>query len=171
MTRSWLIILGLAAVGCGLLAGAPSAKRAPRVLFNTTASAPLGFYRVDQGWPRLGDLIVVRPPVGLSRWMAMRGYLPRNVPLLKRLAAGEGQRVCGLDGRVLIDGRGVVRVLTTDHLGRRLTPFAGCRRLGPDEIFLLNPDAPGSLDGRYFGPLSRRTVVGRATPIWTWGAS
>ena len=171
MTRSWVIILSLAAAGCGLLAGAPSAERAPRVLFNTTASAPLGFYRVEPGPPRLGDLIVVRPPAELALWMATRGYLPRNVPLLKRLAAGEGQSVCGLDGRVLVDGRSLAHASTKDHLGRRLTPFTGCRRLGPDEIFLLNPDAPGSLDGRYFGPLSRRSIVGRATPLWTWSAS
>jgi hypothetical protein len=31
----------------------------------------------------------------------------------------------------------------------------------------MNPDAPDSFDGRYFGVLKTHDVIGRATPIWT----
>ncbi len=39
--------------------------------------------------------------------------------------------------------------------------------LQPGEVFLMNPTAPDSLDGRYFGPLPASSIVGRAVPLWT----
>jgi type IV secretory pathway protease TraF len=31
----------------------------------------------------------------------------------------------------------------------------------------MNPSVPDSLDGRYFGSLPARDVIGRATPLYT----
>lgn len=154
---------------CLLLAITPT-TRPPRLVFNTTASAPLGFYLVDAGAPTVGDMVVVRPPRDLALWMAGRGYLPSNVPLIKRVAASGGQTVCGRDGEVHIDENAVAKALPRDRLGRRLTPFTGCVRLADGDVFLLNAETLDSLDGRYFGLLPRDAVVGRATAIWTWGA-
>jgi hypothetical protein len=52
-----------------------------------------------------------------------------------------------------------------DHSGRPRPVWQSCRVIGYSEIFLMNPDEPGSLDGRDFGPvacgtLARRTVGG-----------
>lgn len=171
MTRPPWITLGAGFVACCLLASVPSERRTPMIVFNTTTSAPVGFYRIDQPPPQVGDLVVVRPPPELASWMAARRYLPRNVPLIKYIAALGGQHVCGREGRVLIDGQRAAVTLPKDRLGRRLHPFEGCRRLQADEVFLLNAEAPHSLDGRYFGPLPSASVVGRATPLWTWSGS
>lgn len=154
---------------CLLLAITPTA-RPPRLVFNTTASAPLGFYLVDAVAPTVGDIVVVRPPHDLALWMAGRGYLPSNVPLIKRVAASGGQTVCGQQGEVRIDGVPVAKILLRDRLGRQLTPFTRCIRLADGDVFLLNAEMPDSLDGRYFGPLPRHAIVGRATAIWTWSA-
>ena len=54
-----------------------------------------------------------------------------------------------------------------DRLGRPLPAWFGCRKLRSGELFVMNPAAPGSFDGRYFGPLKLGTVIGRATPVWT----
>jgi type IV secretory pathway protease TraF len=43
----------------------------------------------------------------------------------------------------------------------------GCVTLAPGRYLLLM-DADGSFDGRYFGPVARCQIVGRATPLWTW---
>ena len=32
---------------------------------------------------------------------------------------------------------------------------------------MLCRSAPGSFDGRYFGPIARAQVIGRANPVWT----
>lgn len=167
MTRPAVMALAAGLTGCLLIAGADRKSRPPKLVFNTTASAPIGFYWVDQTAPSVGEIAVVQPPPHLARWMAQRRYLPMNVPLLKTVAAVGGARVCSVQGVVSIDGVETVRALERDRLGRRLSAYAGCRRLAGDEVFLLNAATPASLDSRYFGPLKRDAIVGRARPLWT----
>lgn len=159
----------LAAVGCLLIGVSGSDRLAPRLLFNTTASAPIGFYSLHPGTPVVGEWVAITPPPGLARWMAVRRYLPLNVPLLKQVAALPGQVVCGQGDVLLIDGEPVARARPRDRRGRALTPFQECRRLLAGEIMLVNSQ-PDSLDGRYFGPLPTVGIVGRARPLWTWEA-
>ncbi len=140
----------------------------PRVVWNASASAPIGLYRIQPDRdPPLGSLVAIAPPLHLGRWMAARGYLGENVPLLKHVAAKAGQRICRIGAVVNIDGRAVVVALARDRLGLPLPVWHGCRTLGADELLLVNPAHPDSLDGRYFGPLPASTVLGRAIPILT----
>ena len=140
----------------------------PRVIWNASASAPLGLYRIrPDSDPPVGALVAVAPPERLGRWMAERGYLGRDVPLLKHVTAKTGQRVCRIGVTVSVDGRVVAIALVRDRIGRPLPAWQGCRTLAAGELLLLNPDHPDSLDGRYFGPLPASTVLGRAIPILT----
>ncbi|WP_342629764.1 S26 family signal peptidase [Nguyenibacter vanlangensis] len=142
----------------------------PRLVWNATASAPVGFYWVaaSSNSPlHHGDLVLLRPDPASARLFARRGYLPAGVPLLKRIAATAGQLVCERNGVLAIDGVHVADALATDHRGRPLMPWTGCRRLQPGEIFVLMRDVPASLDGRYFGPSPITSVIGRALPLWT----
>ncbi|MGC5204406.1 S26 family signal peptidase, partial [Klebsiella pneumoniae] len=67
----------------------------PRVIWNASASAPIGLYRIHpESDPPTGALVAIAPPEQLSRWLSARGYLPEGVPLLKHVAARAGQRVC-----------------------------------------------------------------------------
>ena len=138
----------------------------PRFIWNASASAPIGLYRIHPDRdPPTGTLVAVTPPARWSHWMARRGYLPEGVPLLKHVAAKAGQRVCRIGDVVSVDVRPVASARARDGQGRPLPVWQGCRTLGPDEIFLLNPSVPDSLDGRYFGPLPASAVIGRATPL------
>ena len=140
----------------------------PRVVWNASASAPLGLYRIEPDRdPPPGSLVAVTPPAPLARWMTERGYLGENVPLLKHVVAKAGQRVCRIGGVVSVDARPVAVARPRDRLGRPLPIWQGCRLLAAGELLLLNPDHPDSLDGRYFGPLDTSAVVGRAIPILT----
>lgn len=140
----------------------------PRIVWNASASAPIGLYRVKpERDPPLGALVAVAPPKRLARWMAMRGYLGEDVPLLKHVAARAGQHICRNGVTVTIDARPVVVALSHDRLGRLMPVWSGCRTLESGELLLLNPAHPDSLDGRYFGPLPASSVVGRAIPILT----
>lgn len=154
--------------GCALVAAPAITPSDKRLVFNATASVPVGFYWLDSRPVAVGDLALVRPPRALARWMAARRYLPLNVPLIKHVAAVGGQNVCVRGGQVFIDGTPSGAVVERDRLGRRLSASQVCRRLSDDEVFLLNR-APRSLDSRYFGPLSLRCVIGRLSPLWTWG--
>ena len=99
--------------------------------------------------------------------LAERHYLPTGVPLLKRIAAVRGQRVCRDALSITIDGQYVGAARPRDRLGRPLPTWAGCHVLRTGELFVMNPAAPDSFDGRYFGVLRLTHVIGRAAPVWT----
>jgi len=142
-------------------------ERRPLV-WNVTHSVPTGLYWIgNHAGLVVGDRVAIEPPPRIRSLLAERGYLPIGVPLLKRVAAVSGQRVCRLGHDITIDGKFVAFALTSDRIGRRLPVWSGCRMLGPGEIFTLNPDQPASFDGRYFGPLPATAVSGRAVPLWT----
>ena len=166
MTRHRTIIIALAAVATMALA---MPLHTPRLLlWNASASVPVGLY-----WLRpaihlhVGDLVAVQPSTPLARYLAVRGYLPVGVPLLKHILALPGHTVCRISRAVTIDGTGVADALDRDHLGRLLPIWQGCRTLRAGEVFLLNRQSQSSFDGRYFGPLPFASIVGRAVPLWT----
>lgn len=155
-----MIALGFGA--CLALAWTPH----PRLLWNTTASVPVGLYGLSEpAGVQVGDLLVVRPDPALGTFLAEGGWLPRGVPLVKPVAAIPGQAVCRLDRTITIDGRPAAQARTRDGQGRTLPSWSGCRRLARGEVFLL-AQAPGSMDGRYFGVTPRRQILARARPLW-----
>lgn len=141
---------------------------APRLVWNASASVPVGLYEIGSATPlEVNDLVAVNAPEPLAAFLADRGYLPRGVPLLKRVAALPGQTVCRSGADITVDGNTVGDALDRDRLGRTLPIWQGCHRLGASELFLMNIGVRDSLDGRYFGPLAVTTVIGRATPLYT----
>lgn len=137
-----------------------------RFLWNTSASVPRGLYLVSDERPARGELAVVRPPRDLARLMARRRYVPLGVPLLKPVAAVSGQVICRIEDKVTIDGRAEATALRADRLGRPLPDWSGCIRLRADQFFMLADASPASFDGRYFGPVDGKAVIGRAVPVW-----
>lgn len=166
MTPFSFVITTYAAV---LLVALPSVFHpAPKLLWNASASVPIGLYAVERAFPpHVGELVVIMPPRPLAQFLAVRHYLPLGVPLLKHVLALSGQTVCR-NGRVItVDGAAMGEALDSDRFGRALPDWQGCRALGPGEVFVMNTVPLDSLDGRYFGPLPLTTIVGRANPIWT----
>lgn len=166
MTR--VLALGATLVGA-LLMWAPAELPLPTLLvWNASASAPIGLYRVDPfASPRIGDRVVVDPPSSVADLLAVRRYLPRGVPLIKTVAAVAPARVCRDGQTVSVNGRPLALARSTDRQGQPLPVWSGCRNLAIDEVFLLTADIADSLDGRYFGPTSRTAVRGVARPIRT----
>lgn len=158
--------MGLLAVACVL---APLAVTiAPRVVYNPSASAPRGWYVVRLDVPvGAGDLVLSALPAHAAELAAARGYLPRGLPVLKRVAAVGGDRVCADRGVLRVSGGATVRALERDAAGRPLSPWRGCRVLRADEVLLLGERSPASFDGRYFGPVPRSAIVGVVRPLWT----
>lgn len=165
MTNAWRTLTVTSATTIAVAFTAVA--RAPALVWNASASVPVGLYRVQPiGRSRVGDLVVVRPPEALARYLADGGYLPRGVPLMKRVAALSGQRACRAGLAITVDGVLLATALEHDRRGRPLPVWQGCQVLEPGQVFLLNPDRPDSLDGRYFGPLPTASVVGQARPLW-----
>jgi len=142
----------------------------PRLMWNGSASVPIGLYRLHARSPiQVGDLVAERPPAALALYMAERRYLPLGVPLLKFVGAISGQTVCRRSSVITIDGLAVATVLASDHANRPLPVWQGCHRLKSSEIFLLNPARADSFDGRYFGVVPLEGVTATAEALWTEG--
>lgn len=140
---------------------------APRLIWNATASTPVGLYRLQSvSTLHVGDLIAIRPPADIAGMLARGGYLPLGVPLLKPVTALPEQLICRVGAVVSVDGKPLGDALAHDHRGRSLPVWQGCRHVLPGQIFVMNPAVPTSLDGRYFGVLPVDAVLGRAQPLW-----
>ncbi len=107
------------------------------------------------------------PPEPITRFVAARGYVGPGVPLLKRVAALPGTRVCRNGNMIIVDGQAIGKAHERDSRGRNLPVWRGCRLIAKGEVFLMNRDAGDSLDGRYFGPLPLDSVTARIIPLWT----
>jgi conjugative transfer signal peptidase TraF len=167
MRKRAVPILAAAVSGLALIGFSTFANPAPRLVWNVSASAPIGLYRVVFGEARRGDLVLARPPQEIAELAVERGYLPLGVPFVKRIAALHGDDVCTFKEAVIVNGQFVARRLERDGAGRLLPCWYGCRELGSDELFLLMDAVPDSLDSRYFGPVSSANVIGRLVPLWT----
>lgn len=76
--------------------------------------------------------------------------------MMKYVAAVEGDSVETLPKGVAINGEAVpnTRVFSADPNGRTLPRYLGPQVLQPGEYWLLSNRTAGSLDSRYFGPVT-----------------
>ena len=159
----------VAVIGAGLVVASAAGIWPLRLVYNASASVPIGFYAVGEVEDlAVGDLVVARLPLISEQLLLERGYIAPDVPVLKHVMARIGQRVCRAGDAVTIGDRPAATALDVDGEGRPLPRWSGCRALGPGEVFLLHVAAPASFDGRYFGPVSIASIIGKATPLWTW---
>lgn len=162
-------IIASAMIGMSALGLSEFAPPGPLLVWNASASAPLGFYWIshDRVVSR-GDLVLAAVPEAARRLAAERDYLPANVPAAKRVAALAGDVVCAESGIVVINDRVAAEALLMDRQGRPLPAWSGCRALDDSEVFLLMEGVRDSFDGRYFGPIDATAIIGRLVPLWTW---
>ena len=139
-----------------------------RLVWNTTASVPIGLYHIVPGGDfGPGELVAVRPSPALARYNAARRDLEANALLVKPVGAVAGQRVCRTGATISINGAQVATALAMDHLRRPLPVWSGCIRLRSGTVLLMASHTRASFDSRYFGPVASSTIIGRAVPLWT----
>ncbi len=168
-TRQSAAIVCLTATGA-LMGAVSLAPARPQLLWNFTASVPLGLYRISATPPQPGDLLVIDARGSAGSALLKSGALAKGRLLLKPLAARAGDTVCRENLAVTVNGQlaALARPHTSDD--RALPVWSGCRHLASNQIFLLSSH-PDSFDSRYFGPVSGRDVVGVAHPLMTYRTS
>ena len=166
VTRPRIVAIAVSVIAIAGLAARHSDP--PWLIWNATASAPIGLYEVrSQSAFARGELVLVRPPQWVRTFAAARAYLPNTVPMVKRIAAENGDIVCRERDAIMINGRVVAHALLADGAGRALPVWSGCRKLGEGEIFLLMDNVRASFDSRYFGPVPTTSIIARVVPLWT----
>jgi conjugative transfer signal peptidase TraF len=135
----------------------------PWYVVNLTPSAPRGIWRrltlpaeIERGmW------VILPVPASVEPW------LTSFTPLLKPVAAIEGDRVCVTDETLWIRGTPYGQVYTEAH-GKPLPHLdEGCFTVQKDTVFLASK-AFHSVDSRYFGSVPVAVLTARALPLWTW---
>ena len=165
MTRARYIMVTVAALAAVIAGSIPTA---PRLVWNASASVPIGLYAIAPADRlKVPDLVVVMPPEPFAGFMVARGYVGRDVPILKHVIGLPGQRVCRDGAAITVDGRHLGEARERDSQGRDLPVWQGCRTIVEGEVFLMNPAVSDSFDGRYFGPFPASAVIGRASPLFT----
>lgn len=165
MIRQRLLIVLFTGVGLVGVCACLAPKTIPRLVYNATASVPVGYYRIIplQQLAR-GQLVLIRTPQSVRDLADQRRYLPKSVPMLKTVAALAGDTVCAAGPSVSINGQVLAQRFERDHQGRPLPQWTGCQSLAPGDVFLLNA-APDSFDSRYFGVVKRDLILGQASPL------
>lgn len=154
------------AAGIAVMLVSAAIPPAPRLVWNASASAPVGLYAVTPGASaEPGDMVIARVPDRFRLLAAERRYLPMNVPLVKRVAAQAGDEVCALGQEIFVNGGWTAERRLADGQGRPMPTWSGCIRLHGRQLFLLM-DNPASFDGRYFGATEERDIIGKARLLW-----
>ena len=138
----------------------------PLLVWNASASVPMGLYAIGPGPVRDGDLALVHLPSAMLPLAARRGYLKQTSLVLKLVAASAGARVCRFGRDIRVNGRLVAIARAHDAQHRQLPVWQGCQTLRTGAVLLL-ADLPQSFDGRYFGIVPADLVIGSATALWS----
>lgn len=149
---------------------------------NESPSLPIGVWRVSplERDLRRGDVVSFCPPdTQAFREARGRGYLGAGLceggyePLLKPIAAIEGDRVTGTEDGISINGRLIAnsKSLTRDGAGLPLpSPGANDFIVARGEVWVISSYNPLSFDSRYFGPVSMSSVEGLASPLFVFNS-
>lgn len=139
----------------------------PLLLWNASPSSPIGLYWLAApDGAKVGGMVAAWAPEDARHLAARRSYLPAGVPLVKRVAAAAGDRVCARGAAITINGRASARRHRRDPSGRLMPRWTGCLRIPPGDLFLLSPGADDAFDGRYFGVTRREDLIAEARLLW-----
>ena len=139
-------------------------------IWNASESVPIGLYLMQPtGRLFVTELVAVLPSEPTATFLEAGRFLPRGIPMLKRVLALPGQTVCRKELTITVDKSSVGEARAQDSRGRPLPVWQGCHGVADGEVFLMNWQSADSLDGRYFGVLPTSAIIGRAEPLWTSG--
>lgn len=155
-------VLGVTAL-CGASVYTMIVPQTPRILYNKSDSAPIGWYKLDpDGAPTRDAMVAAFAPAEARNLADMRDYLPYRIPLLKSVWAVAGDQVCSENKVIKAPKRPDIYTEARDSLGRDLPHWEGCITIEEDEVFLVSTYVQNSFDSRYFGPVRIENVLGTA---------
>lgn len=156
-------MLAVTAFSATILASTTLIELPKKLLYNGSPSSRIGFYWIDDRPIELGDFVLMGAPENARELIETRHYLPLNEPLIKRVVGVGGDEICRQGNDISVNGIGMGVAKSEDLFGRPLPVWQGCKMLSEEQVFVLNFH-PDSFDGRYFGPVDRSLIIGRA--LW-----
>ena len=125
--------------------------------------------------PEINDIIVFHPPAGAENGGRQCGVTRRDgqacpeatedkagVNFIKRIVAGPGDRLRIEGGQPVVNGQ-----TAEEDFIRRCSPGSECNLpqeivIPPDHYFMMGDNRGESDDSRYWGPIPRDWIIGKA---------
>ena len=124
--------------------------------------------------PDIGDIIVFHPPLGAERGNQCGVRRPNGSPcpvptaeradvnFIKRIVAGPGDRLRIENGQPVVNG-----VTASEDFTRPCSPGGECNlpaeiTIPPDHYFMMGDNRGESDDSRFWGPIPRDWIIGKA---------
>ncbi len=109
--------------------------------------------------PKRGDVVVLAPPPSVSQ----------TDEFIKRIIGLPGEKILINDGQVYINGKLLKESYIADGVGTHGGTFLEDGReyaIPFDQYFAMGDNRPNSSDSRYFGPITKKEITGRAWVIY-----
>ena len=135
---------------------------------NFTISEPSGIYQKIpfNGILKKGELVLFEAPKAAKPYLYGRKWLKPGTLLLKNVGALPGETYQINESVILINGQYIEPIYHYDHQGQPLPKLRGSFTIKPGYFLPLSTYAKKSFDGRYFGQVSIKKIIGKAKLIY-----
>jgi conjugative transfer signal peptidase TraF len=167
-TAAPVIVVAVAAL-CIITLRMAYARLGPPLLVNYTDSEPKGLYWLQsppRGPYHRGQTVAFPVPEPFRDLVAERRWLAAGLPLMKGIAALEGDVVCTNAREASINGQSIGPIFVVDSAGRPLPEIRGCYTIAPGYFLPFSDVVPRSFDGRYLGPQPLSAILGEVHSVW-----
>lgn len=167
------VVLGLCFGWMFMLMGLISMEsRLPQLLvYNTTASVPVGWYLLlpPQDVSR-DDMVVFTVPEDIEKLAVERGWLPKGTKMLKRVGGLAGDMYgVNKSRQFYVNGVYIEQASLVDGKGQQMPDRSSGIHMVEDDCFLPVGDNSHSFDGRYYGAVPLECIKNKAVLILPTG--
>lgn len=133
------------------------------ITYTKSSSMPQGWYLVVPAKNlQRNDIVVFLPPKNTRDFLSQQHWGPKNNLLLKYVMGLPGNLACKYNHYLWINQQKIAPLLVFYAPHKKLPQNNFCRQLTNDEYLLLSTKITRSFDGRYFGPVKRENIMGKA---------
>jgi conjugative transfer signal peptidase TraF len=156
MTTFAFIALGIC------LLGLSTTEKPPKLIYNPSSSAPIGWYAVTHKDDyKAGDMVAAQIPDWAAKMAQARGYLPIGAPVIKTIIATPGTQYCIRSRTLIVPNYPPFSHHSFDSQEREMPVQPdGCRSLNSGEYLIGSTTYERSFDSRYFGSVEHADLIG-----------
>jgi len=135
--------------------------------YQVSPSMQKGFYWVRPAKNlKRGDIALFMPPSHTLLFLRRHHWIPNKGWMMKYIVGIPGDFVCQKDHVIWINHHKFAHVYNYYAKGKSLPNTHFCGKLKFNQYLLMSTKVKRSFDGRYFGPIDRKNIIGRVVPVF-----
>lgn len=140
------------------------------IVTNWTNSEPKGFYKKNAPNDiKLNDYVIIPNSINeVTKLAVTRNYLPVNHNFIKNIFGVPGDIIKINNNIISINDKILGIILTNDAYDKPLPTIIKEGVIPPDHYFVASTRIHNSFDSRYFGLVSKKQIISKATPLLTF---